>query len=223
MITDEMLREALYEVNEALLNSLPPEEQCEHEFSPRFHRRMARLIRRASHPHLYRTLNRAAGFLLALVLTGTVWLSVDARARDTFFGWLRETYETFFAYRYAGERREETETRNYRPTELPEDWAELDRWTDESGGTVVYTDGTDGLYHFTYTWVGTGVPIVVETKQPKEVSVGGGPAEFYAATGSSENAMLVWTEKKTGTFFVLSAALSQEEMIEIAESVTAIK
>ena len=161
MITDEMLREALYEVNEALLNSLPPEEQCEHEFSPRFHRRMARLIRRASHPRLYRTLNRAAGFLLALVLTGTVWLSVDARARDTFFGWLRETHETFFAYRYAGERREETETRNYRPTELPEDWAELDRWTDESGGTVVYTDGKYSLQGTTQgRYLTGGVPPV---------------------------------------------------------------
>lgn len=217
MITDEMLREALYEVNEALLNSLPPEDQCEYEFSPRFHRRMARLIHRASHPHLYRTLNRAAGFLLALVLTGTVWLSVDARARDTFFGWLRETYETFFAYRYVGTAQEETEGRNYRPTELPGDWTELDRWTDESGGTVVYTDENGNLNYFTYMASGSGPLAVVETEEPTTVTVGQNLAEYYPSNEETESNTLIWTED--GTMFVLSAYLSQEQMIVIAESV----
>lgn len=219
MITDEMLREALYEVNEALLNSLPPEDQCEYEFSPRFHRRMARLIHRASHPHLYRTLNRAAGFLLALVLTGTVWLSVDARARDTFFGWLRETYETFFAYRYAGERREETETRNYRPTELPEDWAELDRWTDESGGTVLYTDGTERINHFTYVTSHSAALGVISDSAPIEIIVNGVSAEYYPADDKGGSNTVVWTDAESGILFTISGYLNAQELIQIAGSV----
>lgn len=223
MISDNVLREAAIEAGKTLMNSILPEEQYRHDFSQNYERKMARMLRRTNHPYLYQSLNRVAGILLALVLTGAVWLSIDVQAREAFFGWLRETYETFFAYRYIGDKQQETEVWNYRPMELPNDWVEVECWTDESGGTVLYSDGTDGLYHFTYTWVDTGVPIVAETKQPKEVSVVGGPADFYAATGSSENAMLVWTEEETGTLFVLSAALSEEEMIEIAESVTAIK
>ena len=39
-ITDEMLRQAAHEVNEAMLASLPKPEECQHEFSPDFNRKM---------------------------------------------------------------------------------------------------------------------------------------------------------------------------------------
>ena len=212
MISDEMLRNAATEAGEALMGSLPPDSPCMHPCP-------ARLSRRANHPALYRVRNRAAGVLLALILTSAVWLSVDVRAREAFFGWIRETYEAYFVYRYAGETPVKAESSHYQPTALPPDWVELDRWTDESGGTILYNDKTNGLYHFTYTWAERGTPVVIETYAPKITYVHQMPAEYYEKHEESENALLVWQDKETGVFFALSAALSQEEMIEIAESV----
>lgn len=214
MISDEILRNAATEAGEALMGSLPPDSPCVYPCP-------ARLSRRANYPALYRVRNRAAGILLALVLTSAVWLSVDVRAREALFGWIRETYEAYFIYRYAGKTPAEAESSHYQPTALPPDWEEVDRWTDESGGTVLYNDGTNGLYHFTYTWAERGTPVVIETYAPKVTYVHQMPADYYEKYEESENALLVWQDKKTGVFFALSAALSQEEMIEIAESVIA--
>lgn len=221
MISDEILRNAATEAGEALMDSLPPDNQCVHPCSKRHKRAAARLDRRANHPHLYRMRNRAAGILLALFLTSAVWLSVDAHVREAVFGWIRYAYETFFVYRYARGTPADAKQSDYQPTELPPDWAEVDRWTDESGGTVLYNDGTNGLYHFTYTWAERGTPVVIETYAPKVTYVHQMPADYYEKYEESENALLVWQDKKTGVFFALSAALSQEEMIEIAESVIA--
>ena len=44
----------------ALADSLPDPADCAHTFSPKFQRRMARLIRRHRHKSLYRGLRRAA-------------------------------------------------------------------------------------------------------------------------------------------------------------------
>lgn len=221
MISDEMLRNAAAEAGDALMRSLPPDDLCVHPCSERRKRAVARLDRRANHPHLYRMRNRAAGILLALFLTSAVWLSVDARAREAVFGWIRDAYETFFVYRYAGGTPADAKPSDYQPTALPSDWVEVDRWTDESGGTILYTDGTDGLYHFTYTRAECGIPVVIEEYAPEITQVHQMPAEFYEKHGESENALLVWQDKETGVLFALSAALPQTEMVEIAESVIA--
>ena len=86
MISEDVLRRAAREAGQAVLDSLPPEDQCHHQFSDGFEKKMRRLRRRTSHPAARKVLVRAAGFFLALLLSGTVWLSLDARARDAVSG-----------------------------------------------------------------------------------------------------------------------------------------
>ena len=211
MISDEMLRNAATEAGEALMGSLPLDSPCMHPCP-------ARLSRRANHPALYRVRNRAAGVLLALVLTSAVWLSVDVRAREAFFGWIRETYEAYFVYRYAGETPAEAESSHYQPTALPPDWVEMDRWTDKSGGTVVYIDASERLNYFTYVVSSSDPVVVVETKEPAAVTVGETKAEYYPSDGEDESSTLIW--EQDGTILILSAYLPQEQMIWIAENIT---
>ena len=77
MITDEMLRIAATEANQAICDSLPRPEECDHQFSPRFERKMRRVIRRGRHPVAYKYLRRAACLLVAVTLFGASWLTVD--------------------------------------------------------------------------------------------------------------------------------------------------
>lgn len=217
MISDNVLREAAIEAGETLMNSIPPEEQYRHDFSRNYERKMARMLRRTKHPYFYQSLNRAAGILLALALTGTVWLSVDVQAREALFGWLRETYATFFVYWYVGEKPKENNDINYRPANLPANWVEIDQWTEKMNTTIVYVDGDGRLNYFTYMDFDSGPIAVVETEVPITTTVGGKLAEYYPSNEENESNTLVWSEQ--GMVFVLSTYLTQEQMIFIAENV----
>ena len=50
MITDEMLRIAAAEADQAIRESLPNPEDCDHQFSSEFERKMRHVIRRGRHP-----------------------------------------------------------------------------------------------------------------------------------------------------------------------------
>ena len=71
MLTDEMLRLAPAEADCALCDSLLATMGQEHVFSARFEHRMNRLFHRARHPVLYPLLQRAACFLLLVLLAST--------------------------------------------------------------------------------------------------------------------------------------------------------
>ena len=78
MITEEMLRIAAAEADQAIRDSLPHPADCDHQFSPRFERKMKRVIRRGRHPVAYKFLHRAACLLVVVTLVGASWLTVDA-------------------------------------------------------------------------------------------------------------------------------------------------
>lgn len=50
MISDEMLKKATAEADQAIRDSLPAPAECEHEFSPSFQRKMRRTFRKAKYP-----------------------------------------------------------------------------------------------------------------------------------------------------------------------------
>lgn len=98
MISDEMLKKATAEADQAIRDSLPAPAECEHEFSPSFQRKMRRTFRKAKYPVIYKLPKYAACFVLVVVLASSTWLTVDAEARAAFFAWVREQYETFIEY-----------------------------------------------------------------------------------------------------------------------------
>lgn len=98
MISDEMLKKAAAEAEQAIRDSLPAPAACKHEFSPSFQRKMRRAFRKAKHPIIYKFPKYVASFVLVAILTSSIWLTVDAEARAAFFAWVREQYETFIEY-----------------------------------------------------------------------------------------------------------------------------
>ena len=103
MISEEMIKNAATEADQAIRDSLPAPAECEHEFSPSFQRKMRRTFRKAKHPVIYKLPKYAACFVLAVALASGTWLTVDAEARAAFFAWVREQYESFVEYGFIGE------------------------------------------------------------------------------------------------------------------------
>ena len=90
MITEEMLREAAEKASEALTayyeRDYDPDKPL--EIPPEFEKKIERLKRRAKHPVFYKTMNRVASIALAILITGSAWITVDAEARAAVVGWV---------------------------------------------------------------------------------------------------------------------------------------
>ena len=68
MISEEMIKNAAAEADQAIRDSLPAPAKCEHKFSPLFQRKMCRSFRMVKHPVIYKLLRYAACFVLAAAL-----------------------------------------------------------------------------------------------------------------------------------------------------------
>ena len=90
MIHKDKLSASAAKATMAIIDSLPAPGECSHEFTPRFQKKMQRTIRRAKHPIIYNIPKRVACFIIAAIIIGSTWLTVDADARTEIFAWIRE-------------------------------------------------------------------------------------------------------------------------------------
>ena len=151
MISEDALRRAAREADRALVDSLPAPADCAHTFSPKFQRRMARLIRRHRHKGLYRGLRRAACVLLAVLLGGTVFLSTNAQAREAFFGWVREQVEGVQRYFHQGNVTSASEIVHYQ-IDIPEGYWLEDSLEAEGYFDYYYVNDDGDSIEFTYQY-----------------------------------------------------------------------
>lgn len=105
MIAEDVLRTAAARSSEVYVRYLEQDFDREHrhKFSPQFEKRIKRMCRQANHPFLYKSLQRVASIFLAILLGGTIWLTVDVEARAEFFGWVKSVYENYIVYRFEPE------------------------------------------------------------------------------------------------------------------------
>lgn len=222
MITDEMLRVAAARSCEIYVAHLEKgfDPEMKHEFSSEFLKKIERLKRRAKHPVFYKTMHRVASIILAILITGGAWITVDAEARAAFFGWVKEIYETYFVYRFEGSSNVNKELVVYRPTVIPNGYTEFYSDTTEDTIIVVYANEEGQMLKFSYchnpdntTWfVGTD-PLTVEP-----IEINGIRGEVVTSTETGAAVTIMWiTEDNTA--FNLSGFLSTEDLVAIAESV----
>ena len=221
MIAEDVLRTAAARSSAVYVRYLEQDfdREHQHEFSPQFEKRIKRMCRRADHPFLYKSLQRVASFLLAILIGGTVWLSVDINARAAFLGWVKEFYETYIVYRFdTNHPRDITEI--YRPTWLPEGYQEI--YSDYSGKTaeIRYMNTTGQGLIFGYSINSTNVDwfMDISISTVKQVYVNGMPADLLLPDGSEMANTIVWTTSDNTPFYI-SAFLSEADMIKVAESI----
>ncbi len=221
MITEEMLIIAAGEVNEALLKSLP-EDVCRYAKSPRFERKMQRVIRKGNHPVLYRTIQRAACYVLVFFLSFMTVIAFSPTARAAVVDWIRERFSYFDQYSYIGKSAYNREKVQYELTYIPEGYTEFSRIEKTPNTTIRYLDNnTNQLISFSYSQDKQRVIYNFESNGYifRNVSVGMLDANFYKAHSKDTPNTLVWMSEDNSTLFFISSFLPEAEIIKIAENV----
>lgn len=221
MITGAMLRTAAAEADQVIQNSLPAKEECDHLFSPQFEGKMRRVLQKERHRAVYQFLRRAACFVAAILLAGSVWLAVDTEARAAFFAWIKEHYETYVVYRFTGEADKQTNAINFEPEWLPEEYKKAKESISEAGSFYVYQNEKGEMISFICSQGtdATALFLITDDTTPKKVSVGDLMADFYTASDGETSNTLVWLSETGDTVFCITAPLPQQTLIQIAESV----
>lgn len=227
MITDEELRRAAAIAEERLLSSLPEPEDCDFEPSSRFHRRMKGVFQRAEHPVLFWAKRSAACLLLVFFIGSAALLTFSTEARAAFFGWIKNSYDTYFVYQYDGDPPEVQEGAKYYPTWIPEGYWEA--WRDEIDEYFVFQNDNDQLISFSFaqktadTDSSMFLAFGEHGADTHSASVGEYPAEIHIARDEDQQNAVVWTNEKENTIFFISAFLSENELIKMAESVEVVR
>lgn len=221
MISEEMLKKAAAEADQAIRDSLPVPAECEHEFSPSFQRKMRRIFRKAKHPIIYKLPKYAACFVLTTVLISGTWLTVDAEARTAFFAWVREQYEAFIEYRFVGDATQNDKSKQYELTELPDGFFENDRMESNGNAVVIYQNESGEVIQFSYSQGDDSISLFLESSASdvQTVRIENVDAEFYLSGNSDVSNALVWKSEDGNTFFCITATLPQNIMLQLAESV----
>ena len=222
MISEEMLKKAAAEADQAIRDSLPAPAECEHEFSPSFQKKMRRTFRKAKHPVIYKLPKYAACFVLAVVLTSGTWLTVDAEARAAFFAWVREQYEAFVEYRFIGEAPQENEIVDYELTWLPEGYLETESHILAGSSITMYKSETGQLIQFSYSQGGDAASLFVKSNYSKIITVELEDivAEYYESEKQSDANVLTWMSEDGEIMLCITAFEPKEVLVKMAESVT---
>ena len=221
MISEEMLKKAAAEADQAIRDSLPAPAECEHEFSPSFQRKMRRTFRKAKHPVIYKLPKYAACFVLVVALASGTWLTVDAEARAAFFAWVREQYEAFVEYRFIGETPQENTIVEYELTWLPEGFSFQKEQELDGGMYLTYTNNSGQRIIFSYLRGDDAASLFVTSDyaEIRSVQIGNIHADFYQAKEEASSNMLVWTSEEDDLAFYIMADLPEDTMIKLAEGV----
>ncbi|MDE6454756.1 MAG: DUF4367 domain-containing protein, partial [Dysosmobacter sp.] len=204
------------------------EEPPEHTFSPAFERKMKKLLRRGRHPVWYRTLHAAACVLLALILSGCAVLAVSQEAREVFAGWVREVHETYFLYRFFGDKEKEPvsdESAVYQPAYVPAGYRMERKNVLDGIVSILYINDQSGSLAVFGCFLDTGSSVLQVERDPedihKKVFVNGISADLYLDAEEGEANVLVWVDEENGAAFRISGVFGEEELIAMAESVRA--
>lgn len=224
-MTDEMLRQAAWNASRMFVEAL--EEDYDHRAayppSPAFRRKLRSLRRRAEHPYAHAALQRAAVFLLVLLLSGGVWM-----ARDAYAGvpqnWVRfEAEDGTVNYRFLGEP-DGSAFPSYRLGWIPEGFELVDEndWSDLGIYNSYYENAeTGGGFGFDCQFMNnifvTGLSM--ENMTYESTAVNGFPADYYETTEKDGTNNLFWFDQEHNLVFTIEGSLDRETMLRVAENV----
>ena len=221
MITDERLRRALEEYDKAFMAALPEPSACDHQFSPRFERKMRGILRMAKHPVAYKTLQRAACILLALLALfgGVIAFNPDVRA--AVIEWVKEQFGQFSHYYHTGETTPEpAERKHYELGWLPEGYTLVDTIPGENCNTLVYVNESHQIMQFNYYYEAADGPFIGgEEYTQTTILLDSQPADIYLPLTENSGNVIVWADPDRSMLFYISAFVEEEDLMQMAASV----
>lgn len=213
MITDKQLREAAGEAEAVLLSHLPELEEP-HTFSPRFERKMKRLMARAEHPVRYRALRCAAAMLLVVVTVFGGALAVSPEVRAEVGSWFKGGA---FVGGPSG-KVPVSERKDFCLTWFPEGYAEYDIYETENGASYTYVDADGRFLHFNYLYDGKSYAMV-EGYEHKQIPLGDVQADIFLDPRGEHSNDIIWKDPNGDVCFIISAFADEDQLIRLALSV----
>ena len=225
MITDEQLKAAALELDSALMENLP--EPGALEFSPRFERKMKRLLRKGRPSVWVNHCLRAAAVLLTVLLVGGIVLISSPETLAEFRGLFYEV-EQEHKYRYVLEGWvEEEDMCAYRMGWIPEGYELRHSSHRYAHGTQFYGDGEKHVLGFNYViQTGRYESIIYRSfsavnYELKDTIVNGQGADLFVITQKSGAVTytVIWMNAERSVLFEVNGARSEAEAVRIAESI----
>ena len=226
MITEEQLREAALELDDALLADL--QEYDALEPSPRFERKMKRLLRRKSPSRWKGYCLRAAAVLLTVLLFGGVVILSSPETLAEFKGLFYEYNEEENEYHYVQDGWVEPEdVKDYRLGWVPEGYAFKHGMNRYYRGFLVYGNQEKKTIHFSYEIrIGGDQKLFLShgfssDYKLESTIVNGRGADLFVLTNKdgSKSYKVIWMNEERSVLFSVSNARSEEEAVRMAESV----
>lgn len=220
MISEDMLKQAVTEADQILLDNLPAPDECPvHTFSPAFEKKMRKLMRKAKHPILFPLLRYAACIIISVGVIGGTWLACDVEAREFFLKWGKNIYEHYIHYRFEGDQIAPTDA-DYTLSWIPDDFFQTDSIEMDPVYGYLYSNANGNWIRFNYTKGSDTANLYIYNENAKyeNIFIGHQSVDLYFYDGEDPYYDLVWY-LPNGTQFLLSSSLSKEEVIKIAENV----
>ena len=217
MITDEMMKQAAKEAGNIITDSLQTQEEYRYEFSKTFENNMENILQKAKHKKRKRLYKQVACYLAIFVVAGSSFLMLNQEARATFLYWLRGQYNGYMEYRYTGDG--SAQQKAYVLTYIPEGYYEKEISEMEGMNIAIYHNDLGNQIAFMSSSGTDAISLFISDENAQEVMVGNIKADYYQAEAEDENSVIVWYSADRATIFSISAALSKEEIIKVAESV----
>lgn len=220
--TEDDLRTAAGKVRQAMLAAMPADGEYCHEFSNAFKTRMQVLVSRARRREQMRKYTRrAAAIALAALVGVSTWLAVDTEARAATLRWMREIYGNSIIFHFFGDENKEADL-SYEPTWLPDGCTKYKERGDDTGKRIAYRNADNEPFYFSCNLMneGLGITIIFDDEfivEPADVN--GMEGEFYISNDPEESGELSWVDEENDIIFSVSGRLTQEEMLQMAESV----
>lgn len=217
--SEQELRYAAERVANAMLSALPPPQECEHSFTEGFQERMEPLRRKSRRMAAARRVRqRVAVVLLAVLLSVSTWLTVDAEGRERVLRWAKEIYENAVVYTFdSGASTDAFPV--YEPTWIPEELHLVEESHVVTSKLWVYMDEAgEQIVSIQYTFMyNTGMSITLQDMTAiTQVDINGQQAEFYGGSGGSEDKTLIWVDETANVVFNIQGNLPDSDMLHIA-------
>lgn len=218
MMDETILKQAADEYLDMLCNNLPNLEECNHTFSKRFEKEMKHLIEKMEHPVKLSLRRFAACFIAALLLAFGTTMAVNVEAKEAFFAWVDEQYDTFTRFVFSGKPTKHATA--YSPGWIPEGYEPYDNFPIQGGQTFLYVDSAGNILNVSYSSSPENLKLYMYSEDcvQKELLIGGISAKLFASKNTSDTLELVWQDND-GTLFAVSCNCDESTLVRIAENI----
>ncbi len=226
LLPDNIIKQAAEEYVHALLQTYPVPAKEKAELSPEFEAVMKHFLRKQKSRRILQNVCRWAAILMIVLITwGSLYITINAEAREAVKNWFRKVTNNSVQYTYHGKENKDAVLPEIEITYLPEGFELQKKNETESYLFFVFEKETTSIgcekeiLSFYYTLLNDGSEVNISTKKDSVecICIDGKIIDFYPDTSGNRLNNIIYYNKKAGVLFGISSTLSKEEMLDFCK------